>query len=133
MKRHHPDLFGVAVVVHLPQEQGLDKNGRLSDIQGKPQEQTEKQPPIKKQRVTDKPSPAAGGVSSGEKVRKGTLQGLQDRPVSAKHTQCNLALRGAHSVALGFACRSCMRGCWRQSASVLRQRRHEETTCARLL
>ena len=30
-------------------------------------------------------------------------------------------------------CRSCMRGWWRQSASVQRQRRHGETTCARLL
>jgi len=29
-------------------------------------------------------------------------------------------------------CRSCMRGWWRQSASVPRQRRHEETTCVRL-
>jgi len=59
-------------LLFIPQEQGLDKNARLSDIQGKPQEHAEKQPPTKKQRVTDKPSPAAGGVSSGEKVRKGT-------------------------------------------------------------
>jgi len=49
-------------------------NARLSDIQDKPQEQ----PPTKKQRVTDKHIPAAGGVSSDEKVSRGVF-GPHDR------------------------------------------------------
>ena len=75
------------------QEQGLDKDARLSDIRGKPQEQSEKhervtdnrerviEPPTKKQRVTAKHSPAAAGagVSRSEKVSRGGFRPPHDR------------------------------------------------------
>ena len=70
-------MFGVAYSdgCSFFQEQGLEKDARLSDIQGKPQEQTEKrvsEPPSKKQRISTP-------VTSTEKVpftyhpSKGTL------------------------------------------------------------
>ena len=146
----------------LEQEQGLTKEARLDDISTFPQKVPTEQkrdssavkkekpdssgPQLKKQRVS------GAFVTSSEKVNStavavkvtvvAVLQALDKTVCRGRsfHSLCwalvSLAMCSLSLSVVGAGtplCRSCMRGWWRQSASVQRQRRHGETTCVRLL